>query len=323
LAKLQDPREKEFRADFNLALKNLKLSESDEPAEFTPASSVGTHNFCGQEGYYEVGFPSEGEVIKYTGLAPKALGLKVTTRPLEDGPGVVSGSYISLRDLDIPLGDILAMRKVKVYRGFETEHNEQILSRARQIRQQQGSDMYTYVTEQTTAAQGDATKTSSRAHLPTLENLRKKAADIISQRQMGEQQQQQMQDDEAADEDDENEETATRMAKKSGGIALGSIAAKTYPKSKAAGKKTKRKAKSPSPDPSMRSGGGKGGAGGGYYTLDEGLAKTDPELHKVAIRLGHTPVSFHRLSVRANLEGQKLGVSIDGAQGSTFQMLCW
>ena len=89
--------------------------------------------------YYEVGFLTESELVRYIGAGSKALGLgKPSTLQLEDGSGTLQGWHISLAGC--PPHFVAAIRKIRVESSLSLAQYEILLSPLLQMRAEQAAE---------------------------------------------------------------------------------------------------------------------------------------------------------------------------------------
>jgi hypothetical protein len=274
-ARLQDPRENIFRQEFSSAVDNLvKIKENGEIVEFSPPSTVSAGARTGTMNYYDAAFFTEADVLRYCNLPSREFKLKMVSRNFEDGNGSIMGAYMSLRDLgDMSFGDILALRKTRVFSITEACHAEAILDPSDQIRQGQGQDTFAYVVNNATASRDDGTMCLAKNYLPTVLGLQKKAADIMAKREQRELEATKKGTDDDEEEAEVEEDEGSLRAKKPPGIQLGTIAARAPAKPKP---KAKAKARARSPSPSSQHGGAGNRSQVGKqtsYIVDHTLAK--------------------------------------------------
>ena len=89
--------------------------EKGKDVHFTPPSSVDSQKRQGVMNFMDVAFMSDADLIRYTGLGWKALGLTPVSRENEDGCGTTQGIYISLKDLDLDLPEVMSLRKTRFW----------------------------------------------------------------------------------------------------------------------------------------------------------------------------------------------------------------
>lgn len=94
----------------------LAEMERGNQVNFSPSSHVESNRNHGVTNYMDVVFLSDSEVIKYSGLGLKALGLTPVSRQNEDGVGSSPGVYISFRGLDaLPYAELMSLRKTRIW----------------------------------------------------------------------------------------------------------------------------------------------------------------------------------------------------------------
>ena len=103
-----------------------------------PLSEVLSSQQKGMMHYREVAFLVESDITHYLGLPSKALGLSMVSRPNEYDTGFETGCYISMRGLDLPLGDLLSLQKTRLWTQSNCVQNEMLLQPSNQLCSQQG-----------------------------------------------------------------------------------------------------------------------------------------------------------------------------------------
>lgn len=162
----------------------LKKGQGIGKGRFNPPSSVSQSRSRMQTIFSDLGFVTETELQRILGgeIGGKALKMKEGEVPLEDRPGTLKGYYISLQGL--PLDILLSIRKVRTSFSRELVHAEERLQPQNQIRQEQGDAFFNYFTEKHTNAIDSAARTINRSKVYTLENLRKRADEILQDHQL-------------------------------------------------------------------------------------------------------------------------------------------
>jgi hypothetical protein len=324
--KCHTKQEKEFRAAFKAA---LRVRCGQDEAVFKPPSSVGLAKEQGHMLFYDVGYLTEAELVNITDLPAKALKITMSSLVIEDSLTEVKGAFVSLKG--ITETELAGLRRVRIFRTVFANHGEIILDPSNQLRQLQGSDTFSYIADQEMSLREPGIKPSSRAFLPTLAALREKAKAIIAAREAKEAKE--ATDDgcppllpNSGSEEEEDEGEVKRRAAPS--LAIGSLAvAKAAWNQKAqAKKKTSRGGKggkrSPTPeaDGSLKSGLGRGESFHANTSVGA-AANLDPEMLKVAIKLGASYDCLENLSVDRMLSGEKLGRSIEAVAWMKLDML--
>ena len=140
--------------------------------------------------YFEVGFLSEPEFLRFVGASPATLKAPIEERLAEDGVTTIRGVYIPLRDLptSMSIGDILSLRKVRFefHRGLD--QHEILLSGVgpgpnKQVHPVQGQAMRKSACQKLVAHRIKELQISSLMSLPTLSSWAEKANLIESSRQ--------------------------------------------------------------------------------------------------------------------------------------------
>ena len=95
---------------------NTLLSrEQGDDVAFAPSSTVDSQRKQGIMNFVDVAFLSDGDLVKYTGLGFKSLGLTPITRENEDGCGTTQGVYVSMKDLGLDYADLMGLRKTRFW----------------------------------------------------------------------------------------------------------------------------------------------------------------------------------------------------------------
>ena len=143
IKKYNDPKEDAYTKlvdDCCAELDKIDALPNDQQPRFEPPNSVEVHSHIGQYSYYELGFLSDAQVPKYTGLSIKGLGMDPSVRRAEDGKTVIEGLYISLADLpdSMSFGELLSLRKVRLFNQSSTCLLEHQLLAEHQLHEKQG-----------------------------------------------------------------------------------------------------------------------------------------------------------------------------------------
>lgn len=177
------PEHGSLQRDANEAVAVIERREGGKPVNFKPPSTVATCTTTGRTHYYECAFIGEAELVKFTGLGHKALKLEMVTRQNEDGSGTSEGIYISFADLgDLPLNEVLALRRTRVWIDETQNHTQEILSPANQLCKNQGKNVFNFARQAEVSKRPSHLTCSGRDNLPTLKALVEKADKIIEQR---------------------------------------------------------------------------------------------------------------------------------------------
>jgi hypothetical protein len=312
-------KEKSFKVSFNAA-KDVKLGKVAAPV-FNPASLVAGHTLQGHMCFYDVGVLSETDVARECKVPCNALKLKMNSTIIEDGVEL-KATLISLKDLTP--SELASCRKIRMFHTVQVFHEEQILMPTRQIRQEQGQDMYDFVSQHEMQNRQEQMKPINRFRLPTLPNLRAKAQELIQAREQVEQIDADVADSEASDGDDE-----PRQAKQAApSLGIGSVATRGAPKVKvrnkpqgatASGKKGQSaKGKSRSRSRSPGSSKATGTSNGGMVATQNRDFSGDSEMGMVASKMmkispSPVPTCLAQLSVVRFLDGEKLGRTLTAA----------
>ena len=132
----------DFKVQFLACKKIVQQRAKGLPGPaFRPESTVATTYSHGYTMYWEVGFASQADIVRLSGgYTPQALKLgKPSEALLEDGVTILKGWFLNLRNL--PLPEVLSMRKYRVERTVTFGHQEHVLKAGQQLRQKQGADV--------------------------------------------------------------------------------------------------------------------------------------------------------------------------------------
>ena len=285
----------------------LEARENGVESSVQPPSEVLATMQQGLMNYYDVGFLGEADITHYFGLPSKALSLKLVSRPREDGSGYDQGIYISLRDLDVSVGELLSIRKTRVWSSSETSHHEALLTRGDQLCAEQGPNTYQYVRKAETDDRPEGLRWDK---LYTMASLKEKAARIISAREA----------QEKPEEVQGSGSAVVNLEDDGAAPVLGSIAKQRQMQQEPSKKQPKKRATRKTADPdgarvdsparSRQAAGAVPGAGKSSSqaastrpakTLEPeasaAFKKADPDLHEVVLRLGYIPDCFHNLVI--------------------------
>ncbi|CAE7663517.1 unnamed protein product [Symbiodinium sp. CCMP2592] len=283
---------------------------------------------------WEVAFMTDADLLRWAGATAKTLGLQQDDRVSEDGTSVLRGAYVALRDLPstMKLGDIWSLKKVKFSLDRNLTVSENLLEC--QLHATQAQNVKKAATAKVLSRRNPALTLSKLEALPTLVSLQAKAQAVEDERKQA--------------------EAAGRFGvepdqqvdhKRSVGLALGSLddepalpakkqrkadgKAKAAPKRKP-GERDGRD-REPSPAPSIISASATqrrppsnfeaktGSAAVGEPTSEAEILKRlpgDPELQRVAMRMGKIPESFLSLVPQRFMKGERLGRSLRAAKAS-------
>lgn len=89
--------------------------EKGNEVEFNPSSTVDSQKRQGTMNFVDVAFLSDADLIRFTGLGLKALGLSAITRENEDGVGFTNGVYVSFKDLELDYPEMMALRRTRFW----------------------------------------------------------------------------------------------------------------------------------------------------------------------------------------------------------------
>lgn len=177
------PENSQVRRDADESTLCQERREAGKEVNFKPPSQVCTTTSTGRTHYYECAFIGEAELVKFTGLGHKALKLEMVRRQNEDGSGTSEGIYISFADLGpLPLNEVLALRRTRVWIDETQNHTQEILAPANQMCKNQGKNVFGLAREAEVRSRPSHLTSSGRDYLPTLTSLIDKANKIIEQR---------------------------------------------------------------------------------------------------------------------------------------------
>ncbi|CAE7475678.1 unnamed protein product [Symbiodinium sp. CCMP2592] len=312
---------KPFVKDVDKSCDRLARLEADEELEyFDPPSSVKAVQLISESMSIECLFLTECQLVKLIGLTSSALKLEKVNRLSECGRKVVVGFYVRFDDLpdDIRERDLLGLRKVKWELKFVGQHDKEILQPSRQLRLAQGADVLPGVA----ARMPDRSAPNPLellASMPTISSLRKKAADLEEKRRKKDVElaaKLEVDDDgnpvDIADEDSDEPRMKGALSSGLGTTTIDRDAGLTRKRKKGASVKADAQA------PKRATGSLRGDdaqAQSQSQSQDEIKAALnhDPELCKVALKLGNVPDSLTNFTVRRALEGAKMGNACTGA----------
>lgn len=298
-----DPEHKEVKKAADEATDNLQKIENGEEVTFRPPSAVTTHSTSGRINYFDVGFLTENEIQKLTdNVTCKALAINLVTRTKEDGSGVETGAYVSLKDLppQMSLGEILGMKKTRVWCQESQDLREDILSTENQLCQDQGVRTMKFAREAEVANRPLALQ-SHGSGVVNLQTIIAKSKDIIAERLAKEAIKGSAGEESAAPEDAEEIVDDGPFL---GRQAAQTVQPKKQSRRKAAGGAPRGRSPSPSgvtnsKPPSSSHGAVKNEKGAKVDAeLSKQLRSTDPELFEVVNKLGYFPDCFQNLTVK-------------------------
>ncbi|CAE7333230.1 unnamed protein product [Symbiodinium microadriaticum] len=287
-----DKANKSFARDIDRSCERLAKIDADEEMEyFDPPSSVKAVQSISESMVVECLFLTENQVVKFIGATSNVLKLDKVNRLSECGRRVVAGFYVRFDDLpeDIREKDLLGLRRIRWELKFHAQHEKEILQPSRQLRLAQGADVLPGVA----ARMPDRSASNPLellANMPTISALRKKAADLEEKRKKKDKElAAKLELDKADDPVDIVDEAEPRIkGSLSSGLGTTTI-------DKDAGVATRKRKKQQSSE-----------------EIKAALSH-DPELCKVALKLGSVPDSLLNLTVRRALEGAKMGNQCTGA----------
>ena len=175
-SKFHNKEEKVLKAAYAAArgVKEQLLNGNPAP-EWLPPSNVTHVKKRRVTTFFEVGFVTESEVQNLTGHSSKDLKLgKPSQLELEDGTGSLSGWFIRLTGLSA--SEIAAMRRVRIESTVGVDLHELLLMHSKQIHQEEGTKMFSFLSNVQTDARPSAFKSQGRHHTPCLEVLAKQAS---------------------------------------------------------------------------------------------------------------------------------------------------
>ncbi|CAE7589034.1 unnamed protein product [Symbiodinium sp. CCMP2456] len=289
-----DKANKGFVRDVDRSCERLARLDADEELEyFDPPSSVKAVQSISESMTVECLFLTENQLVKLIGATSNALKLDKVNRLSECGRRVVAGFYVRFDDLpeDIRERDLLGLRRIKWELKFHAQHEKEILQPSRQLRLAQGADVLPGVA----ARMPDRSASNPLellASMPTMTALRRKAFDLEEKRKKKDEElaaKLELEVDDANAVEIQEEEDEPRM-KGSLSSGLG-----TTTVDKEAGVATRKRKKQQSQEEIKTA------------------FNHDPELCKVALKLGFVPESLTNLTVGRALEGAKMGNQCTGA----------
>lgn len=170
--------DKAFKLEYNKSVKVWEQRMAGQQVIFSPPATVLLMNEHLTETYFEVAFCTESDVVRLTQFSPATLGLKSkVTIKIEDG-STLSGFLISMRGL--PYDEIASLRKIKISSVIKTHLQEILQSADRQLRQDQGTEIYEIASEKL-ANHPNWIKSAARAKHQKFSDLKEKADAILEE----------------------------------------------------------------------------------------------------------------------------------------------
>ena len=164
-------------------VKKAQILNLAPPMKFPTPSEVEYTTARAISVYYEVGFVTESDITRITSMTAAALGLKKTnqtTVTVEDGTQV-AGWIVSLEG--VPSEELAAMRKLRLEQRVASQHSQLLLPRGKQLRQDQGIDMFNLISaKQLEDECPSSARPSSRGSVSSLAKLKRKAEGILQDR---------------------------------------------------------------------------------------------------------------------------------------------
>jgi hypothetical protein len=317
--KFNDIAEKYFKGQMLVA---IKIYDGEEVPTFGPLSRVTSDQSQGRMGFFDVGFLSDSECVRLTKLTSQKLKNATWT---EDGVDV-KGTIVSL--LGMPVDEIFAMRKVRIFQTIQLNLTEFLLSEEKNLRPEQGKELFNLASARDVANRVDGMKGVGRLRLPTLAALQDKADKIIRLREEKEKGNAAKAEDgndadkPASDDDSQNSDESgcseKPVAKRRDAPTIDfgtALAAKMQaaPKRKLVHKSITRASLGRSPSPGSDGGSLKSTMQASSSGDIPGIEKLDSEMAKVARKLGLVPPCFEALSLPDTLLGKKNGRGRDSA----------
>lgn len=299
------PETKVFRSGMNATKK--AFDALGDPL-FNPPSGVTSETSSGSMMFVDEGFLTEGEFLKEIGLLPAAVKAKITTYQFQEG--ILKGVVVSLEGLDP--SKLASIRKIRTWTDVRTVHTEVILDHTRNIRQEQGAEVYQFMKTQALSARSEGL--AQKWRIPTVASFKEKAEEILKKREEQEAEEAAAQEEgnDEEPEDDEEQESISR-GRAAPTLGVGLIAKKAESKKSARPKRKSKGGRSPSPVPSGT--GSKSNAATVMTTeAADDLKERDGEMGIVAQKLqtlGRNFASLASLDVTRFLSGEKLGVQLE------------
>lgn len=130
----------------------------------------------------EHAFLTESEILKLTEVGVKALRLgKPLTLQVEDG-SVLNGYLFSLKGTSPQ--ETAGLRKVRVEGVISNEMHEELLQAPRQLRQEQGSELYQLACEKQEERLPSSLKPTGRHNMMSFQELKQKAVEVLQAEQI-------------------------------------------------------------------------------------------------------------------------------------------
>ena len=304
-------------------------TEPELPYPIKTRSGVSNNSTLTESFHWEVAFMTDADLMRWTESTAKTLGLPQDDRLNEDG-SVLRGAYVSLRDLPaaMKIGDVLSLMKVRFSLDRSLTVTENLLQR--QLHSSQTANVKKAATAKVLSRRNPNLLLNKLDSLPTLVALQAKAAAAEAALKQKEA--------EGTGVDPEDQVDLRRSVV----LGLGSLddeparpskkprkdssKAKAAPKQASKRERESQRERETSPAPSgtsrtrrpPRNFEGKSSAGSEMLSESEIRKRLpgDPELQRVACRLGKVPDCFLSLQPQRFMNGEKLGRSLRSAMAS-------
>ena len=172
-AKFHDPKEKDWKGEFQTARARRAKVEKGEPVPpIRPGSYVAHTQSMARTIFYDVLFCSDKEIENLTGQTAKSLKLKAVTLTIEDG-STLRGHFLSLKGLNPD--EVGSLRRVRIEQKVTVAHKEALLEAPDQLRPKQGTELYNVAAKTHWLAVESLPKPNTRHTVPSVETLRAKA----------------------------------------------------------------------------------------------------------------------------------------------------
>ena len=153
------------------------LGESHQNLAFAPASNVNSQTTYGIRIFQEIPLASDSDVLRLVGRSASSLKLTPMKVKLEGDNSSFSNLYpLSMEGLTV--NDILPMKRMMVFYDTAVEHEQDFVTPASQLFQEQGHRCFDFITDQHFQLRHPAAKLSGKP--PTVQDLKEKAQQIES-----------------------------------------------------------------------------------------------------------------------------------------------
>ena len=163
----------EYKASYE---QSYRIRVQGEEMTFRPLNDVFKEQVEGMLTYYKLGFMSESDLAKATGMSGKQLKVEPVQLNLEQHGNTARGYLVSLDG--IPDSMYRSMRKVKIFSKCTLRLQETHLHQDKMLRQGHGEAYFSFLSKQSVDAYPAALKASQRHHVLTWAAVQKKVSDV-------------------------------------------------------------------------------------------------------------------------------------------------